>query len=221
MNKAPTKKTKLAAAAAIVVPPVVPLVPPGPLKIDLGSGKMKAPGFLGVDALSLPGVDIVCNLGVDTWPWANESVDEARASHFLEHLTNLDGRFERCHFFNELYRVLKLGAGCWIAIPHWCSNRYYGDPTHKEPFSEMGFSYLNRAWRVDQAPHTDAGITGDPRLYDCDFDLTYGYGLHPGIQPKNQEQQQYALTFYKEAATDLIATVAKNRAPPALPGPNG
>lgn len=212
MNKAPTRKTKLAAAAAIVAPPAPPPAPAVPLRIDLGCGKSKAPGFVGADTLSLPGVDIVCNLGVDRWPWADESVDEARASHFLEHLTNLDGRYERCHFFNELYRVLKLGAGCWMAIPHWCSQRYYGDPTHKEPFSEFGLNYLHRAWRVDQAPHTDAGVTGDPRLYDCDFDWSFGHGVHPAVAMKPAEYQQFALTWHKEAATDLIFTIAKNRA---------
>lgn len=178
-----------------------------PLSLDLGCGVNKKAGFMGVDALALPGVDFVHDLRLTPWPWENDSVDEANCSHFLEHLTNLDGKWERVRFFNELYRVMKPGAKCSLIVPHWASVRFYGDPTHKEPWSEMGFYYLNKSWRATNAPHTDA--TNVPGMYDCHFDATWGYSLHQSLSARNQEYVQYAIQNFKEACQDIVATLIK------------
>lgn len=180
-----------------------------PLRLDFGCGKNKKPGFVGVDRIAFDGVDVVCNIGAERWPWDDNSVEEAHASHFLEHLTNLDDRFERVHFFNELHRVLKPGGKCTLIIPHWASQRYYGDPTHKEPFSEMGFYYLSREWRKVNAPHADSEF--NPRGYSCDLHATWGYSMRPELHTRNAEYQQYALTWFKEAAQDIIATLTKGQ----------
>lgn len=178
-----------------------------PIKLDFGCGPNKQVGFLGVDSISFPGVDVVLNVGTDKWPWEDDSVDEAYASHFLEHLTNLNEKWERTHFFNELHRVLKKGAKCTLIFPHWASNRYYGDPTHKEPFSEMGFYYLSKEWRSTQAPHTD--IKFFEKGYSCDFEATWGYSMKPELLSRNQDYQNFALSNYKEAAQDIHATIIK------------
>lgn len=149
----------------------------------------------------------------------DNSVDEVHCSHFIEHLTNLGDRWERVNFFNELYRVMKPGAVCSLILPHWCSNRYYGDPTHKEPFSEMGFYYLERSWRlggtqkhpIGNAPHADSSV--NPNGYSCDFDSTWGYNLHPGLANRHQDYVMHAMTFWKDACTDMVATLTKPLTP--------
>lgn len=98
-------------------------------------------------------------------------------------------------------------SSCALIFPHWASNRYYGDPTHKEPFSEMGFYYLSKEWRSTQAPHTDSAH--NPHGYACDFEATWGYSLHQGLISRNAEYQQHALAYWKEAAQDIIATLTK------------
>jgi hypothetical protein len=95
------------------------------LKLDFGCGPNKREGFQGVDSIAFPGVDFVVDLR-QRWPWEDNSVAEAHASHFIEHLTAM----ERVHFANELYRVLKPGGKCTVIVPHWGSCRAYGDPTH-------------------------------------------------------------------------------------------
>lgn len=185
-----------------------PAVAALPMKLDLGCGQnKKGSDWIGCDQYRMPGVDKVFNLGSGKWPFKDNSVDEAHCSHTIEHLTNFNGKWERVHFFNELYRVLKPGAKCLLVFPHWCSNRYYGDPTHAEPFSEMGFYYLSREWRRTQAPHSD--IAWNEKGYACDFEASWGYNVHPTIAVRNQEYQQNALTFWKEAAQDIIATLVK------------
>jgi SAM-dependent methyltransferase len=177
------------------------------VKLDLGCGPNPQPGFIGVDQYNMKGVDVVCNLGSGKWPWKDNTVDEVYCAHFLEHLTNLGEKWERTHFFNELYRVLRKGGKATLIFPHWCSNRYYGDPTHKEPFSEMGFYYLSKDWRATQAPHSDK--QWNKHGYDCDFDASWGYNLRQDIVTRNQEFQQNAMANYKEVIQDIIATLVK------------
>lgn len=150
-----------------------------------------------MDAIDF-GQKYVMNIAKDKWPWKDNSVEEAHCSHFIEHLT----ASERIHFVNELYRVLKPDAKCTVIVPHWSSCRAYGDLTHQwPPVSEFWFYYLSKAWREQNAPHN----TG----YSCNFDCAWGYNMHQAVATRNQEYQQHALTFFKEAAQDLVATFTK------------
>jgi SAM-dependent methyltransferase len=184
---------------------------PQPVRIDIGCGKNKREGFIGVDQHGFPGVDYVLNFGASPWPWDDNSVDEAHCSHVIEHLTNFGDKWERVHFFNELHRVLKPSAKCALIFPHWASSRFYGDPTHKEPLSEWWSFYLLKSWRAVNAPHCDFDQAPGPQSYKCDFDVTYGYNMHPSLNTRNQEYQMHALTFWKEAAQDVHATLVARK----------
>lgn len=184
------------------------------LKLDLGCGPNPKEGFEGVDQYPFDGkVKHVCDIR-KPWKWKDNSVDEANASHFVEHLTAM----ERVAFFNELFRVLKPGSKATIIVPHWGSCRAYGDPTHQwPPVSEFSWLYLNRQWRMGDeakklaanAPHTDAKhMKGG---FTCDFDHTYGYSTNPAFQAegRNEAYVRFALSWYREAAMDMIVTLAK------------
>lgn len=165
------------------------------IKIDIGCGPNCKEGFDGIDAIDF-GQKYVGNAIDVLKKFKNDSVEEFHCSHFIEHLTWP----ERVEFLNELCRVMKKGAKGQLILPHWNSSRYYGDPTHKEPMSEFAFYYLSKEWRDGNAPHTG---------YTCDFDCTWGYSLHPSIMSRNQEYQQYAMSWYKEAVQDVICTMTK------------
>lgn len=183
-----------------------------PLKIDLGCGPNKREGFLGVDAIAFPSVDIVHDLR-KRWPWGDETVSEIHSSHFMEHLTAM----ERVHFVNELHRVLKppvfkdgqlVEGFATIVVPHWNSCRAYGDPTHQwPPVSEFFFQYLNREWRLANAAHTDVEYLDGG--FDCDLNAGWGWIYHPQLQARNEEYKQYAVTWFKEAIQDMWITVSK------------
>jgi SAM-dependent methyltransferase len=177
------------------------------IKIDLGCGENKKEGFTGVDKYKFPGVDVVLDLGSGKWPWDDNSVDEINCSNLINHLTNLNNKHERVHFFNELYRVIKKDAKVSISFPHWCSMRHYGDPTHCEPFSELGFFYLNKEWRDKNAPHTD--IKWNEQGYNCNFETTWGYSVRADLIEKEKEVIEEAIRKEKEAAQDVIANMIK------------
>ena len=168
------------------------------MKLDFGCGKNKREGFTGVDIMKFDGVDVVMDAGNDPWPWEDNSIEEAHASHFLEHLK----ANERIHFVNELYRVLQPGAKATIITPHWASCRAYGDLTHQwPPVCEFWFYYLSPEWRAVNAPHND--------FYTCDFEASWGYSLSPAANGMSQERLQFAMANYKEFVTDMNATIIK------------
>lgn len=172
-----------------------------PIRLDLGCGKTKKDGFTGVDRRDYPGVDVVADL-TERWPWDESSVEEAHMSHVLEHFTGV----ERVRVFNELYRVLIPGGKATIITPHWASNRAYGDFTHQwPPVAEFLYYYISSEWRLVNAPDND--IEWNPDGYSCNFAATWGYGLRGDLLVRNQEYQVFALSNYKEACQDLIATV--------------
>lgn len=177
------------------------------LKLDLGCGKNKKLGFVGVDRQQFPGVDEVVDL-TKPWPWADNSVGEVHASHFVEHLTNE----ERVHFYNELGRVLVPGEHeggrpvrgfATIIVPHWLNERAYGDPTHQWP-PVVFFStyYLLEAWRKQNAPHVG---------YTCDFDALGGNAIPAPWNARNQETQAFASQHYANVVSDLVMTLVNRK----------
>lgn len=161
------------------------------------------PGFISVDAIKFPNVDVVTDL-TKPWPWKDGIVDEIHMSHCIEHFDAV----QRVHVYNEMFRVMKVGSKATLIAPHWSSGRAYGDPTHKwPPICGFSFFYLLKSWRMVNAPHTDA--SNWPQGYAVDFDVTWGFSVHPQIAQRNQEFQQFALSFYTEAAQDIIATLTK------------
>lgn len=178
------------------------------LRLDLGTGRgrNKPEGFLGVDLVRFDGNPPKKIVGVDLchdlrtkWPWKTNSVDEVQANYLLQYFTAR----ERVHFVNELYRVLRPGAKALLLTPHWSSAKAYMDVMVQfPPVSEAWFSTLSAPWREAQNCVDSSG-------YTCDFDHTLGYGLHPQIVTHAHEYQTHAVTFWKEAAQDLIVTLIK------------
>ncbi len=107
-----------------------------PVKIDLGCGGSKRPGYLGIDILPLGGVDYVVDLekGLPFIP--DNVVDEYYSSHFLEHVENLG------LILGEMHRTLKKDGILHIVVPHHSNPYFYSDYTHKRFFGLYTFHYF-------------------------------------------------------------------------------
>ncbi len=194
--------------------------------LDIGCGKNKRDGFIGIDQYPIEGVDAVCDLSVAQWWFDREIVpgskkqlleegvprymlpdnciDEVYCSHFLEHLTAL----QRVLFMNELFRVLKPSSQARIITPHWASNRAYGDFTHQwPPVSEMYYYYLSADWRASEVPHTD--MRWNKLGFSCNFQATWEYLIRQDLAGQSRESQIFAIQNYKEVVLDLCATITK------------
>lgn len=177
---------------------VAPIVEPALLRLDLGCGQNKAAGFTGVDFVAAPGVDIVHDLMVFPWPFEDNSVDEVFSSHTIEHFSGP----QRVKFMEELYRVMKVGAGAKFVFPYWNSSRAIQDPFHAwPPLCEASFLYFNKGWMTaNKLDHY--GIK-------CDFDFTYGYAFNAMWQTRAQEARDFAIRNYVNAIDDLHVTMVK------------
>ncbi len=108
------------------------------LKVNLGSGPIRKAGFLNIDRLPLPEVDIVADLNKGI-PLNNDSVNEITALSVLEHLD------DTCFIMEEMYRVCMKDAKVTITIPYLKSTAAFKDPTHKRFFSERTFEYFDKS----------------------------------------------------------------------------
>lgn len=111
------------------------------IRLDIGCGENKHPGFVGIDYRKLKGVDIVHNVEKFPWPLPDESVLVAIASHLVEHLNPIGGKF--INFMDEVWRVMKPDGEFGIITPYAGSTGYFQDPTHCNPCNENTFRYFD------------------------------------------------------------------------------
>jgi SAM-dependent methyltransferase len=86
------------------------------LRLDLGCGRRKKEGTLGIDIEPLPDVDYVLDLESEPLPFNDQSVAYVFSSNFLEHLED-PGRL-----FEEISRVCVDGAWLELVTPYGGSN---------------------------------------------------------------------------------------------------
>ena len=110
------------------------------IRLDIGCGANKQPGFVGMDMRALPGVDIVHNWSVYPWPLPDACCNMVLASHVVEHVNPADGGFLR--WMDELWRICQIDAEVAISLPHGYSMGYLQDPTHVNACNETTWAYF-------------------------------------------------------------------------------
>ncbi len=95
-------------------------------KLSLGCGEFKKPGYLNVDYGSVSPPDVVHDLNVMPYPFANDDFELVEADHVLEHL---DNPFQ---VMKEVHRITKDGGKVIIRVPHF--SRGFTHPEHKRGF---------------------------------------------------------------------------------------
>lgn len=112
-------------------------VPSQTVVLDLGCGRRKARGSLGVDIAPSSVVDVLADFSQGL-PFKDDSVNAMYAYHLLEHLDDFLG------FMGEVWRVCKHGALVYVKVPHGSSPFVtWKDPTHKRGLFIATFAYLD------------------------------------------------------------------------------
>lgn len=92
--------------------------------VDLGCGRRKFPGALGMDFHPGEDVDLVHDLDALPWPIDDASCDLVIASHVMEHVRDFGGVLSECH------RILKPEGALVARCPHFSCRESFINPTH-------------------------------------------------------------------------------------------
>jgi SAM-dependent methyltransferase len=107
-----------------------------PVVIELGCGKSKRAGAIGIDYADLPGVDVIADIEEGLGFLPDESVDKLYAFSVFEHVRNFE------FVMKEIVRVLKKTGRAHVFVPHFSNPYYYSDPTHVRFFGLYSFYYF-------------------------------------------------------------------------------
>ena len=116
--------------------------------MNVGCGRNALDGWVNLDAVALPGVNVVADLerceGTKL-PFDDDSVDELLLSHVLEHVRNV------LPMMQELHRVAKPDAKLTALVPYGSSDDAFEDPTHVRQMFVGSFGYFSQPyyWRAD------------------------------------------------------------------------
>jgi predicted SAM-dependent methyltransferase len=95
-------------------------------KLDLGCGRKKPEGYIGVDISFESDADVICDLEKRYYPFKSNSIDVVNTDHCIEHLTDLD------LFLEEIHRICKPNAQVRIVFPHF--SRSWHSTQHKRAY---------------------------------------------------------------------------------------
>lgn len=104
-------------------------------RLNLGCGTDIRSGWVNLDAIALPGVDIVHDLNDLPLPFADATFDQITAKDVLEHVAYIP-------LLRDLHRILKDNGTLMIQVPHFTSANNYIDPTHRSRFSIRTFEFF-------------------------------------------------------------------------------
>jgi SAM-dependent methyltransferase len=160
-------------------------------------------GWVNVDCVPLPGVDVVVDLDDPekvTFPWLYDTVDEFAAIHVLEHI-----RYP-LPLMQEAWRCAKPDATFTVACPYGSSDDADEDPTHVRRMFLNSFLYFSQP-----AYHrADYGYRGDWEVEMITLDLPAHYS---GVAKEDILQDVMSLRNVVVQMTAVLRAVKPVREP--------
>jgi SAM-dependent methyltransferase len=89
-----------------------------------------------VDVTSRTAPDVVHDLNISPWPFADSTFDEITGYDVLEHIQDV------VRFMQEIHRVGAPDAVVRLTVPHFSSANSWRDPTHVRAFAHGTLDYF-------------------------------------------------------------------------------
>ena len=128
-------------------------------KLHLGCGSQILDGYVNVDIVGGPGVDLVCDVAQGI-PLETARFEEALAVDFLEHVPPTRTIF----VMNEIHRVLRPGGILRAHVPEAPGITACQDPTHVSFWNEETFTYFEAGHTRRERFGVSYGVTAAFRL---------------------------------------------------------
>lgn len=116
--------------------PVVALAPPAHPRLHLGCGRKILDGYVNMDIVEGPGVDVVGDVSAGI-PFPDSVFQEILAIDFVEHIAQP----RVISTMNDMWRVLAPGGILKIHTPQAPGITAFQDPTHVSFWNEESFTY--------------------------------------------------------------------------------
>ena len=176
-----------------------------PVQLEIGCGpRPRFPEYTSIDLLEYDNVDIIGDAMEVLSQMNDNSVDTIFASHFLEHIDDLDG------FLKQVVRVCADGAQVRFEVPHFSNAFFYSDVTHKTFFGLYSFCYLTKNNMALKRPTPDyATVEGleldDVRLVFKSYRPRYvRHAIRKAVQ-WFVNLGCYTKEFYEENLTGIVS----------------
>lgn len=104
--------------------------------LDVGCGVNKYPGAIGVDRNARTRADVLCELDHFPYPFRDDSFDQLRAVHVIEHVSDVIRTVE------EFHRLVRDGGSIYIVTPHYTDFSSFCDPTHRWHLNSFSLRYF-------------------------------------------------------------------------------
>lgn len=162
------------------------------LRLNVGCGRDIRDGWVNVDTVELPGVDVICDLDDHPkLPYDDDTVNEIHASHLIEHLHN------PLPLLQELWRVAHPDAKAVFRCPYGSSDDADEDPTHVRRMYVGSWGFFSQPfyWRADY------GYRGDWRTSLVQL------RLYPDLSGISDREAQAMIRFERNVVAEMVATL--------------
>lgn len=137
------------------------------MKLNLGSGSTKIPGYINIDREGKCKPDVILDFVKTGLPYKVNSVDEILIFHCLEHIQ----KEKHWKILTECSRVLKVGGKIYLSYPNFweCANHWKNNTAGLKKFWEAtiyGRQLYSSDYHICIVDTDELSLL----LYDCGFD---------------------------------------------------
>jgi SAM-dependent methyltransferase len=107
-----------------------------PRILDIGCGRNKVQGAIGIDKNTRSNADVICDLDHFPYPFSDSSFDRIYIVHVIEPVGDVMQTME------EIHRLLVPDGVVYVVTPHYTDFSSFTDPTHRSHLSSFSFRYF-------------------------------------------------------------------------------
>jgi SAM-dependent methyltransferase len=180
--------------------------------LNLGCGSDVRAGFVNLDSLQLPGVDVVASLEGGRLPFGDDTFSLVLCRDVLEHV-------EVVAALREVYRILRPGGHVVVSAVHFTSRNLYVDPTHVRGYSARTFDFFAAGARQSPHPYYFDFAFAAVELSQIQFHSLLGKGrwflwdrlVEPIVNTRRAAQDLFEMTFVSRMfpAANVLAVLRK------------